>query len=65
MEARASASLAGYAVHSSKLIAMSEPSTRWMRIDSSGERKTGAPSTGERKLAPSSVILRISFRLHT
>ena len=38
---------------------------RWMRIESSGERNTGAPSTGERKRAPSSVISRMPARLKT
>jgi len=65
MDARASASVAGYDVHSSKLIAISDLKTRWIRIDSSGDKNTGAPSIGDRKLAPSSVIFRISFKLQT
>ena len=59
IEARATGSVAGYGVHSSKIIAMSESSTCWMRIDSSGLRKTFEPSTGEAKVTPSSVILRL------
>ncbi len=65
IDARAASTVAGYGVHSSKHMAMSERRVRWMRIDSSGERNTGAPSMGERKLAPSSLILRMSARLNT
>ena len=60
IESRACFSVAGYGVHSSKIMAMSESSVRWMRIDSSGDRNTREPSTGEAKLTPSSLILRRS-----
>src|SRR5215472_10261455 len=46
-------------------MAMSESSTRWMRIDSSGERNTREPSTGEAKLTPSSLIRRRSASENT
>jgi hypothetical protein len=46
-------------------MAMSERSVRWIRIDSSGERNTGAPSMGERKLTPCSLKRRMSFKLQT
>ncbi len=36
-----------------------------MRIDSSGERNTVEPSTGEANVTPSSVILRLCARLNT
>src|ERR1044072_1466157 len=35
---------------------MSEPSEAWMLIETSGEIKSSAPSRGERKRAPSSLI---------
>src|SRR5258706_4735966 len=43
----------------------SELSVRWMRIDSSGDRKQTSPFTGERNRTPSSLILRNSPRLNT
>jgi len=46
-------------VHSSKIIAMSESSVVWICIDTSGDRNTFEPSTGEAKVTPSSVILRL------
>ncbi len=49
MDSRASPSVAGYGVHSSNTIAMSEPSARCTCIARSGSRNTSAPSTGERK----------------
>ncbi len=42
--------------HSSKIITMSEPSTFWMRMLSSGPRNTVEPSVGAWKVTPSSVI---------
>ena len=65
MDSRASLSVAGYGVHSSNTMAMSEPSARCTCIARSGSRKTSAPSTGERKRTPSSVSLRIVARLNT
>jgi hypothetical protein len=50
--------VAGYGVHSSKIITTSEFSTRWMRIDSSGVRNSLSPLTGEANFTPSSPILR-------
>ena len=47
------ASVAGYGVHSSKIITMSESSTRWICMRSSGPRNTLRPSTGEAKVTPS------------
>ena len=38
---------------------MSEFSTVWIRIDSSGDRKRRRPSIGEANFTPSSVIFRI------
>jgi hypothetical protein len=46
-------------------MAMSELSTAWMRIDSSGVRKSRSPFTGEAKWTPSSVTLRSVSRLKT
>ena len=43
---------------SSKIITTSELSVFWMRIDSSGVRKSLSPLTGELKRTPSSLILR-------
>ncbi|MNV67226.1 hypothetical protein D3C71_1600180 [compost metagenome] len=65
MEIRATSSSAGYGVHSSKIITMSEPRSRWTCIDSSGPMNTLAPSTGEAKVTPSSLILRMAPRLNT
>ena len=45
-------------MHSSKIITTSEPRSRWTCIDSSGPMNTLAPSTGEAKVTPSSLILR-------
>ena len=50
IESRACVVVAGYGVHSSNTITMSELSTRWMRIDSSGVRKHASPLTGDWKL---------------
>ena len=44
--------LAGYGVHSSKIMTMSELRTCWMRIDSSGVRKSRVPSMGDANLTP-------------
>ena len=65
MDSSASRSLAGQGVHSSKIMTMSEPSSRCTAMDASGPRNTIEPSTGERKRTPSSVILRRSPRLNT
>src|SRR3546814_6057470 len=59
IESLATFSVAGYGVHSSKIIAMSESSVVWIRIDTSGDRNTFEPSTGEANITPSSVILRL------
>ncbi len=58
IERRATSSVAGYGVHSSKIITMSEWSTLWIRMLSSGPRNTLAPSVGEAKVTPCSLILR-------
>jgi hypothetical protein len=52
-------------VHSSKIMTMSEPSSRCTCIEISGLRNTGLPSTGDWNFTPSSVILRSSPRLKT
>ena len=65
MEVRASSSVAGKPVQSSSAIAMSERSARCMSMESSGVRRTAAPSTGERKCTPSSVMRRRRARLKT
>src|SRR5690242_7039467 len=44
---------------------MSESSARCTAIERSGDRNTAAPSTGERKCTPASVILRSSAKLNT
>src|SRR5574340_1384976 len=44
---------------------MSEFSTRWMRIESSGVRNSLSPFTGDWNFTPSSVILRNAPRLNT
>lgn len=58
IERRATSSVAGYGVHSSKIITTSESSTFWIFMLSSGPRNTRAPSVGEAKVTPCSVILR-------
>ena len=65
MERLATSWSAGYGVHSSKIITMSEPRARCTAMDSSGPMKTLAPSTGEAKVTPSSLILRMAPRLNT
>jgi hypothetical protein len=62
---RASSSVAGYGVHSSKIIAMSASRSRCTCMERSGVNITGSPLCGERKLTPSSVILRSVARLNT
>jgi hypothetical protein len=52
-------------VHSSNAITMSESSTRWIAIDSSGVRNMRSPFTGDWKATPSSLILRKAPRLKT
>ncbi len=59
IEVRATSSVAGYGVHSSKIMTMSEPSTFWMCMLSSGPRNTRLPSVGAAKCTPASVILRL------
>jgi hypothetical protein len=49
-----------YGVHSSNCITMSEFSTRWICIETSGDRNSLSPLIGEAKCTPSSVILRIA-----
>ena len=58
IDLRATSSVAGYGVHSSKIITTSESSTFWMCMLTSGLRNTLAPSVGAAKVTPSSVILR-------
>ena len=58
-DASARARSHGYGRHSSKTIAMSEPSVRCIAIDSFGPRKNSWPSRWELKRQPSSVNLRI------
>ena len=53
----ASSRVAGYGVHSSNTITMSDPSTRWICIDSSGVRNSLSPLTGEANATPSSCTL--------
>jgi hypothetical protein len=65
IECAASSRVAGYGVHSSKIITTSEFSTRWIRIDSSGVRNSLSPFTGLWNLTPCSVILRNAPRLNT
>jgi hypothetical protein len=65
MDARASASVAGYGVHSSNTMTTSEPRFRCTAMDRSGVSSTRSPLTGERKMTPASEILRSSPRLHT
>ena len=65
MESAVSCSVAGWAVHSSKIITMSEFNTRWMRIDSSGVSINLSPLIGEANRTPSSEILRMAPRLNT
>ncbi len=60
---RAGLFLAGYGVHSSKTMTMSEPSARCTRMDSSGARNTGAVHR-RAESTPSSVILRIRQAEH-
>ena len=49
----------GYGRHSSKTMAMSDPITRCIAIDSFGPRKNSCPSMCELKRHPSSVMRRI------
>ena len=52
--------LVSYGVHSSNCMTMSEFSTVWICMLTSGVRKSLSPLTGEANLTPSSLILRIS-----
>ena len=54
-----------YSMHSSRTMAMSEPSACWISMDFSGVRKCSEPSRCERNTAPSSVTLRSSAKLNT
>jgi hypothetical protein len=65
IDSAASSRVDGYAVHSSNTMTMSESSTRWMRIDSSGVRKSLSPLMGDWNATPSSLILRSAPRLQT
>ena len=65
IDSPASAWAAGYGVHSSNTITMSESSVRWICIDSSGVRKSLSPFTGDAKATPSSCTRRRGPRLHT
>ena len=65
MDSCATSTLAGYGVHSSNTMTMSEPRSRCTCMDSSGPMNTVSPLTGERKVTPASVILRSSPRLNT
>ena len=65
MDRSASASVAGYGVHSSKIMTMSLPRSRWMRMDVSGSRNTLSPFTGDLKATPSSVTFRSASKLNT
>jgi len=56
---------AGYSVHSSNAITMSAPSPICAAMALSGLKKCDEPSRCERKVTPSSVTLRNSFRLKT
>src|SRR6266567_8646443 len=65
IDALARAPSAGNSVHSSKAIIMSAPRPIWASIALSGLKKCDEPSRWERKVTPSSLILRRSFRLKT
>ena len=52
-------------MHSSNAITMSEPSTRWISIDSTGPRKKRVPSMCDANFTPSGVIFRNFDRLKT
>ena len=65
IDLRATGSVAGYGVHSSNTITMSESSERCTCMLTSGERNTRLPSVGAAKVTPSSVILRRLASDHT
>ena len=54
-----------YGVHSSNCITMSELSTVWICMLTSGVKNSLSPLTGEENRTPSSLILRIWPRLQT
>ena len=61
----ACARVAGYGVHSSNAMTMSDPSSRWISIERSGVSKCFEPSRWLLNVTPSSVILRKADRLIT
>ena len=65
MDFSAYSCVAGYGVHSSSTITMSESSAVWICIETSGERNTLSPFRGLRNVAPSSESFRSSPRLKT
>ena len=65
MERRAASSVAGYGVHSSKIMTMSEPRARWTCMDFSGVSSTVEPLIGDLKVTPASVTFVVPERLNT
>ena len=65
IEAAASSRVAGYGVHSSNTMAISESSARWTCIEISGVSSRRSPLTGDANATPSSRTLRKAPRLQT
>jgi hypothetical protein len=65
IDAAASSRVAGYGVHSSNTIAISESSACWTCIEISGVSSSRSPLTGDANATPSSRTLRKAPRLQT